>query len=63
MVHIGQRYDSRLVYDPSYPKIDHSDFKKCDWLLFYMDTKEIILMNTPEPVVICMFVDSVDVED
>ena len=27
MVHIGI---SRLVYDPSYPGIDHSVFKKCD---------------------------------
>ena len=67
MVHVGQRYYSRLVYDPSYPKIDHSYFKKYDWLLFYMDTKETILMNTPEPlskeVDICMFVDSVHAGD
>ena len=24
MVHIGQRYIYRLVYDPSYPEVDHS---------------------------------------
>ena len=31
MSHVGQRYNSRLVYDPSYPEIDHSVFKECDW--------------------------------
>ena len=30
MTQIGQRYNSRLVYDPSYPEIDHSVFKKCN---------------------------------
>ena len=29
MTHVGQRYNSRLVYDPSYPEIDHNFFKKC----------------------------------
>ena len=30
MVHVGQRYHTRLVYDLWYPEIDHSVFKKCD---------------------------------
>ena len=30
MAHVGQRWNSRLVYDISYPEIDHSVFKKCD---------------------------------
>ena len=30
MTHIGQRYNSRLVYDFSYPEIDCSVFSKCD---------------------------------
>ena len=42
-------YNSRQVYDPLYPEIDHSVFKKCDWSEFYMDDKEAIPMNTPEP--------------
>ena len=29
MTHVGQRYHSRLLYDPFYPEIDHSDFKEC----------------------------------
>ena len=49
MVHVGQRYNSRLVYDPSYPEIDHIFFMKCDWLEFYRKAKEDIPMNAPEP--------------
>ena len=40
MAHVGQRYNSRLVYDPTYPEIDHSVFKECDWLEFYKDAKK-----------------------
>ena len=32
--HICQRYNSRLVYDPLYPEIDHSVIKECDWSEF-----------------------------
>ena len=42
MAHVGQRYNSRLVYDLSYPEIDHSVFKKCDWSEFYRGAKEAI---------------------
>ena len=62
MAHVGQKYNSRLVHDPSYPEIDHSIFKECDWSEFYRDAKEAIPVNAPEPcgkvVDICMFVDS-----
>ena len=30
MAHVGQKCNSRLVYDPLYPEIYHSLFKKCD---------------------------------
>ena len=49
MAHVGQRYNSRLVYDSSHPDIDHSVFKKCDWSELYRDAKEAIPMNAPEP--------------
>ena len=49
MAHVGQRYSSRLVYDPSYLEIDHSVFKECDWSEFYREAKEAISMNAPEP--------------
>ena len=35
MAYVGQKYSSRLVYDPSYPDIDHHVFKKCDRSEFY----------------------------
>ena len=49
MAHVGQRYNSRLVYDPINPEIDHIVFKECDWLEFYRDAKEVIPVNAPEP--------------
>ena len=49
MVHVGQRYNSKLVYDPWYPEIDHSVFKKCDWSEIYRDANEAIPMNAPKP--------------
>ena len=49
IVHVCQRFNSRLVYDPSYPEIDHSVLRKCDWSKFYRDANEAIPMNAPEP--------------
>ena len=49
MAHVGQRYNSRLMYDPIYLEIDHSVFKECDWLEFYKDSQEGIPVNAPEP--------------
>jgi len=25
------KYNSRMVFDPTYPSIDMQDFKECDW--------------------------------
>ena len=49
IAHVGQRYNARLVYDPSYPEIDKSVFKEFDWSEFYRVEKETIPMNAPEP--------------
>ena len=49
MAHVGQRYNSRLMYDSSYPEIDHSVFNEYDWSEYYMDAKEAIPMNASEP--------------
>ena len=49
VAHVGQKRNSRLVYDPSYPEINHSSFKECDWTEFNRDAKKAILMNAPEP--------------
>ena len=62
MAHVGQKYNSRLVYDPLYPEIDHSVFKNCDWSEYYRNAKESIPVIAPEPcgkeVDNCMSVDS-----
>ena len=47
MAHFGQKYNVRLVYDPTYPEIDHSVFKECDLSEFYTDAKEAIPVNAP----------------
>ena len=49
MAHVSQRFNSRLVYDPTYPEIDHSVFKECDWSEFHRGAKEAIPMNVQEP--------------
>ena len=49
IAHVGQRCNSRLVYKPSYPEIDHSVIKDCDWSEFYRDAKEAVPMNAPKP--------------
>ena len=51
-----------MVFDPTYPEIDLSNFVEQDWKNFYGDVKEAIPLNMPEPrgkeVDIRMFVDS-----
>ena len=62
MANVGQKYDSRLVYDLSYSEINCSVLEKCDWLEFYCDAEEALQVNVPEPwgneVDICMLGDS-----
>ena len=62
LAHVGQKYNFRLVYDPSNPETDHSVFKESDYSKFYRDAKEAIPVSAPElhgkEVDICMFVDS-----
>ena len=61
MAHVHQRYNSRLVYNPLYPEIDHSAFKKYNCSESYQCAKEAIPMNTAEhqgkEIDIHMFVD------
>ena len=49
MAHVGQKYNSRFVYDHSYLETDHSVFKECGWSEFYRDANEVLPMNAPEP--------------
>ena len=38
-----------MALDPTYPDIDYSVFKQCDWKEFYGDAKEAIPSDAPEP--------------
>ena len=54
--------NTRMVFDPSDPEVDPTDFTEHDWYDFYGDVKEAIPTNKPAPrgksVVLRMFVDS-----
>ena len=56
------KHNSRLVFDPSYPKIDHSNFQEYDWTDFFKGAVEAIPCNAPPPrqkeVHLCMYLDS-----
>ena len=56
------RHNSRLMFDPSYPDIDHSNFQECNWTDFFEGAVETIPPNTSSPrgkeVDFHMFVDS-----
>ena len=58
------KYNSRVVYDPKYPEIDHIVFKNCDWTEFCLGVKDTIPIHASEhkekEVNICMLVDSYD---
>jgi len=60
--YLKAHHNSRLVHDPSYPKIYHSRFLEADWANFYGDIKEPIPHNAPEslgmPVNILIYVDA-----
>ena len=59
MGYLKIRQNSRLMFDPSYPNIDHSNFQECDWKDFYEGAVEVIPPNIPLPegkeVDLCMF--------
>lgn len=45
--HLRSRHNARMCFDPTYPNIDMSDFKECDWKTFYGDAKEAIPPGAP----------------
>jgi hypothetical protein len=60
--YLEKKHNARIVFDPSYPTVDLTVFKECDWKAFYGDVKEAIPPNAPTPrgkdVDLRMFVDS-----
>ena len=59
---LDKRHNARVVFDQSYPDLDMTAFKECDWKAFYGDVQEAIPPNAPPPrgkdVDLRMFVDS-----
>ena len=49
-----------MIFDPSYPEIDHDNFPKQDWNNFYGEVKEELspLMPKPIEVILQLFCDS-----
>ena len=45
---LKQKDNSRMVFDPTYPTSNMSDFKQCDWGQFYGNVKEAMPQNVPE---------------
>ena len=41
------QHNSRLMFDPFYANIDHSNFWECDWTDFYEGAAEAIPPNPP----------------
>ena len=60
--YLKMKHNACMVYDPSYPKINMSDFKTNDWIEFYGPVKEPVQLNAPlptgKPVDLLMYVDS-----
>ena len=46
--YLMHKYNSRLAFGPTYPDIDMSVFKECDWEKFYRNQMEEITTNSPE---------------
>ena len=49
MGYLKLRLNFRLVFDPSYPSIEHSELWDCNWTGFYDDAVETIPPNAPLP--------------
>jgi hypothetical protein len=46
--YLKTKHNSRMVFDPTYPHVDMSDFKICDWKNFYGNVEEAIPTDAPE---------------
>jgi hypothetical protein len=60
--YLKNKHNARLIYDPTYPRIDPNHFKSDEnWTTFYGDVKEAIPRIAPTPrgcsVILRMFVD------
>ncbi|KAI2504635.1 Reverse transcriptase (RNA-dependent DNA polymerase) [Fragilaria crotonensis] len=60
--YLEKKHNARIVFDPTYPEIDMTVFKECDWKNYYGNVTEATPPNAPEPrgkeIDLRMFVDS-----
>ncbi|KAI2498678.1 hypothetical protein MHU86_15800 [Fragilaria crotonensis] len=60
--YLEKKHNARIVFDPTYPEIDITVFKECNWKRYYGDVTEATPPNAPEPrgkeIDLRMFVDS-----
>jgi hypothetical protein len=60
--YLGRKHNARIVFDPTYPDIDMTVFKECDWKNFYGEVTEAKPPNAPpsrgKDVDLRMYVDS-----
>ena len=49
MSYLRQKHNTRLIFDPTYPKIDMGMFPQFDWTEFYGNIDEAIPADMPEP--------------
>jgi hypothetical protein len=47
--YLSQKHNTRLIFDPTYPKIDMGQFSQYNWTKFYGNVKEAIPVDMPEP--------------
>jgi hypothetical protein len=46
--YLEKKHNARIVFDPTYPDLDMSVFKECDWKEFYGNITEAIPPNAPK---------------
>jgi hypothetical protein len=49
MSYLSQKHNTRLIFDPTYPKIDMVQFPQYNWTKFYGNVEEAISVDMPEP--------------
>jgi hypothetical protein len=47
--YLDKKHNAQIIFDPSYPTIDMTVFRECDWKHFYGNVHEAILPNAPPP--------------
>jgi hypothetical protein len=49
MSYLSQKHNARLIFDPTYPKIDMRQFSQYNWTEFYGNDNKAIPVDMPEP--------------